>query len=427
MSAAGVKFPMAGPCPMCGSDEGDAGLTGKDDATVMCQTCYDRIVARTHGWPPQRAQDERPRRGHREHGEASAVRWFWRGWIPLGMLTLLAGLPGLGKTTLALLLAAQTTRGELEGHLSGQPVTVLVASLEDSIESTLLPRLMAANADLGRVHFVACKAKGAALDLTRHMAEIDHMAEQHRARLLFVDPLVGTMPAGKVSSHRDQDVRSVLAPLTAISEERNLAVLAAMHFSKSAVDALLGVGGSIGFVGAARSLLIFGADPNDERGEEGPARVLAHGKCNVGRRQHSRACHIVTTTIDTDDRATIETSAAILGDEVDVSADDLVQIGRPPNERAVAEKFLRRLLSDGPHRAREVYDLAGDAGIAKRTLDRAKKDLGVDSFRRDKVWWWVLPDDDEADDDTMGWERANERPTASRPRLPLPTVPSWQP
>ena len=34
------------------------------------------------------------------------VRWLWRGWVPLGMVSLLLGLPGRGKTTLAEQLAA---------------------------------------------------------------------------------------------------------------------------------------------------------------------------------------------------------------------------------------------------------------------------------------------------------------------------------
>ena len=96
---------------------------------------------------------------------------------------------------------------------------------------------------------------------------------------------------------RKPDVRSVIAPLAAMADQRDLAVVGLMHFSKSAGDALRGVGGSIGFVGAARSLMIFGADPNDQRGEEGPARILAHRTCNLGRRQRSRACSVISVVV----------------------------------------------------------------------------------------------------------------------------------
>ena len=331
------------------------------------------------------------------------VRWHWQGWLPLGMTSLLVGLPGLGKTTLALKLAADATRGALDGALNGQPTDVIVASLEDPAAQRLVPMLMAANADLDRVHLVGCTTAGAVLDLTRHLPEIDQLAADHGARLIIVDPLVATLPAQKVDSHRDQGVRSVLAPLASLAERRDLAALGLMHFSKSAVDALLGVGGSIGFVGAARSVLVFGADPGDERGEEGPARVLAHRKCNLGRRQKSRAVHVLAKIVDTDSGEVIETSGVVLGDEVDVDADELVRVrdrSEPPIVQAT--KFLRHLLSDGPHRATEIHDLAADDGISEKTLKRAKRDLNVDSFRKDNVWWWVLPDpddDEEPEDD----------------------------
>ena len=103
-----------------------------------------------------------------------------------------------------------------------------------------------------------------------------------------MDPLVAGLPRGEINSHRDQDVRLVLAPLAALAVRRDLAKVLTMNSSKSATSALIGAGGSIAFVGAARSILVFGTDPNDERGAEGPKRILAHAKCNVGRLQKSR-------------------------------------------------------------------------------------------------------------------------------------------
>jgi AAA domain len=136
------------------------------------------------------------------------TRWLWKGWLPLRNLSLLAGLPGLGKTTFAVQLAAEVTQGTLEGALHGQPADVLIASLEDAIAATLVPRFMAANADLTRVHFVACEKPGSVLDLTAHLPQIDRLAQELDVRLLVVDPLVATLPAAKMSSHKDQDVRS---------------------------------------------------------------------------------------------------------------------------------------------------------------------------------------------------------------------------
>lgn len=328
------------------------------------------------------------------------VRWLWRGWIPLGMLSLLLGLPGRGKTTLAERLGADVTRGRLAGNLNS-PANVLVVSYEDAIAETLVPRLIAAEADLDRVDFVACKEAGRVLDLTRHLPDIERRASVTGTKLLVIDPLVAGMPRGDVNSHRDQDVRSVLAPLAALAAAQGLAVLATMHFSKSAVSALLGAGGSIGFVGAARSILVFGVDPEDEEGAEGPRRVLAHAKCNVGRLQKSRALTLTEHVIGPFDTEPIVTSRVEIGDQCDVSADDLVRdTDRKLSPRVRAERFLRDLLADGPHRATEVFDLAEDADVAVSTLKRAKRDLGIDSFQRrtpsgKPEWWWKLPPEDE--------------------------------
>ena len=202
------------------------------------------------------------------------VRWAWAGWMPLGMLTLLVGLPGRGKTTLAEQLAADITRGRLAGNLLGNPATVLLISYEDALRQTLVPRLMAADADRDRIEFVTCKQKGQVLDLVRHLPSIERRAARGDVGLIVVDPLVAGLPRDSVNSHRDQDVRSVLAPLAALAAEHNVAVVATMHFSKSATSALLGAGGSIGFIGAARSILVFGLTPTTSAAPKAQAAFL---------------------------------------------------------------------------------------------------------------------------------------------------------
>ena len=78
------------------------------------------------------------------------VRWLWKGRVPLGSLALVAGREGIGKSTVAYTLAADITRGRLYGEYLDRPRSVLVAATEDSWEHTIVPRLMAACADLER-------------------------------------------------------------------------------------------------------------------------------------------------------------------------------------------------------------------------------------------------------------------------------------
>jgi len=324
--------------------------------------------------------------------EAKPTRWLWLRWLPLKMFSLLIGLPGLGKTTVVVEIAALKTRGKLAGDLLGKPADVLIASYEDAWSETLRPRLEAAGADLDRVHFLACRDRGRVLDLSHQLGAIERIARAREAKLLIIDPLVAGMPRDDVNSHRDQDVRSVLAPIATLAEQCGLTVLATGHFPKSAQRALLGMGGSVGFSAAARSILVFGLDPKDASGARGPARVLAHAKCNVGPLARSVKVAVGGALVFAGD-VPIATSQAVIGEECDVSADDLVLadigIGEAPTDHAV--RFLRELLADGPYPAKDIPDLAADQGISWRTLERAKKLLGVKSKHEGKAWYWERP------------------------------------
>jgi hypothetical protein len=82
------------------------------------------------------------------------VRWLWEGRIPLGKVTLLDGDPGVGKSTLAMELAARVTNGSAMPLVKGPPrgpADVVIFSGDDGLADTVLPRLKAAGADLSRI------------------------------------------------------------------------------------------------------------------------------------------------------------------------------------------------------------------------------------------------------------------------------------
>ena len=85
------------------------------------------------------------------------VRWLWDGRIPLGKVTLLEGQPGVGKSTLALDIAARVSRGTPLPLMRGSeipPSNVVIFSGDDALADTVRPRLEAAEADLERIYAV---------------------------------------------------------------------------------------------------------------------------------------------------------------------------------------------------------------------------------------------------------------------------------
>src|SRR5262245_58174684 len=94
---------------------------------------------------------------HRHQADGpSPADWLWQDYVPRGALTLLEGDPGLGKSLLALDLAARVSRGwqmpPAAGPYEGaEPRGVLLLSAEDDLKRTIRPRLDAAGADVQRV------------------------------------------------------------------------------------------------------------------------------------------------------------------------------------------------------------------------------------------------------------------------------------
>ena len=95
------------------------------------------------------------------------LEWAWDGLVPMGKLTLLTGGPGVGKSQVAMQVAAMVSRGvKTPLGLSGPGAVsvpsdkkrelsrgVLIFSGADQPEDTLLPRLVAAGADASQIFF----------------------------------------------------------------------------------------------------------------------------------------------------------------------------------------------------------------------------------------------------------------------------------
>jgi RecA-family ATPase len=319
--------------------------------------------------------------------DLQATRWAWEDRIPLGAVTLLAGIEGRGKSTLATELAARLSRGELDGDLRGEPASTLLVSYEDT-RSTLTGRAVAADGALDMIatlRLVGEDGRDDLISLPGHLDLLAEEAQRYKARLLVLDPLVSALTGG-IDSHRDADVRRVLAPLAQLAEEREMAVLALIHLRKSsATEGLHRVSGSIAFTAAARSVLAFGRpEGGEEDNGDGLDRVLAHAKSNLGPLAPSLAYRVEQAHLDHEGER-IRTSRMVYDCESDTRAGEL--LSPPPaedrSEVDVATDWLADRLGDGDwHATADVREAAKRDDIAARTLQRAAQRIGVESERQ---------------------------------------------
>lgn len=344
--------------------------------------------------------------------EPEDVDWLWEGWLALGKLALLDGDPGLGKSALTLDLAARVSAGL--GFPDGapcEPAGVVLISAEDGIADTVRPRLDAAGADASRILALTMipDAEGGErlLSIPEDLPHVARGIDRVGARLVVVDPLMAFLSGG-VDSHKDQDVRRALAPLARLADTTGVAVVVVRHLNKGTHSNPLYRGGaSIGIIGAARLAYLVAKDPQDEE-----RRVLAATKSNLARPPESFLFAVEGAS----------NGAARVGwlGRSEASARDLLSSPQDRDRsdaRDEAVEFLTTLLTGGPVSAREAKDEARDIGITEITLKRAKKLLGVVTYRENEVgegrgagrWMWKLPVAPLAGKGAQGGDRHDQR------------------
>jgi predicted ATP-dependent serine protease len=206
----------------------------------------ERVESRFESNGDGRLEEQVAGNGHRSTIRASEivarnVEWLWPDRVPLGMTSVFAGFPGVGKSTILYDLSARISR---EGR------AVLIATAEDHLAHVVRPRLEAAGADLDLVHVV-----DADITLPEGIGELRKIVTELDVSLVILDPLVAFI-SEKVNSHRDHHVRRVLAPLAELAEETKAAIVVVIHTNKgNDTEPLMRISGSIGFTGAARSVL----------------------------------------------------------------------------------------------------------------------------------------------------------------------------
>lgn len=326
------------------------------------------------------------------------VRWLWTDRIPVGEVTLTPGRGGLGKSTFHAWLIANITRGRLSGACQGTPRPCIIAAAEDSWQRTIVPRLIAAGADLALVYRVDVLTEGdAELSLTLPedcdalAAEIGRIG----AAVLSVDPLMSTI-AGSLDTHKDREVRHALEPLARLADRTGCAVLGNAHFNKSSgSDPLSLVTGSAAFGNVARAALGFARDPEAEDG----SCVISQIKNNLGRLDLPSLRYVIQpATVDTEEGPAEVGRFLMTGESARSVADILSDRGDEddPSERDAAVEWIRHYLSDesraGEAGAGDVLKAGKANGYAERTLQRARKRAGVETRKSDfgKGWVWAL-------------------------------------
>jgi len=335
------------------------------------------------------------------------IHWLWPFRIPRGMLTVLAGNVGVGKSLVAIDVAARITRGrtwpdaddEGKSTLRAGAGRVVFFAAEDLPADTIFwPRMTAAGADIRRICLVeGVRQKGeSGLPQPFTLSDLDLLEERiktiKRLRLIVIDPIMSYV--GATETNLDASVRSVMMPLAALAARCNVAVLCVMHLNKKTTEeAIYRVGGSVAWLAVAREAWLVGLDPDQPKNND--LGVLVALKWNITHRPPSMRFRKKTESVKglREGQACIQWTPG----DADVDADALLTREKRSPQRDRAETWLRNALAGRKCCASVLKREARKAGISDTTLKRAADDLRVEKrkegYDEASVWWWSLPAD----------------------------------
>lgn len=266
---------------------------------------------------------------------STKTNWVWQYLIPLGKITQLAGQAGMGKSSVAISIAATvSTGGQWCDGSECKKGKVLIFSGEDDFSQTVKPRLEAQNANLDNI-FIYRKD---IFDLTSCLHELEEIIVDEKISLIIIDP-ISSFYGPQVKPNDNASVRESLTPVTRILEENQTAMIVVNHLNKkehaSGLEKILGAGSL-----AALSRAVYMVNSTND---ENRNAIFTPVKCNLAPPQTS-----IKFTIESyQTSGGIETSRVKWGSEI--SQDQLTGFSTsnsPPSETKMVANLIIEIIKE---------------------------------------------------------------------------------
>lgn len=327
--------------------------------------------------------------------EPEPINWLWKGYLAASKFHILAGKPGTGKTTIALDFASimSTGRNWPDGTKC-DAANVVMWSGEDDINDTLVPRVIGQRGDRNRIEFISGTSTDTgdkrpfnpAIDIPKLRLTLQSRDD---IKLIIIDPIATAITG---DSHNNSDVRKSLQPLVDLANELNIAIVGITHFSKNSSDkdVLDQVTGSLAFGAVAR--IVLATSKVKIPGSSKTRCVLLRIKSNLGK--FGDGFYYEVDEKELANYPGIDCPTIKWGDKTEDDINELLhQHEGKQSKLEQAKDFLTGLLGNGAMLEEEIKRIYIAAAFARATINRAKADLDIKSFKNEFTgpWWWCLP------------------------------------
>lgn len=329
------------------------------------------------GFYPKNAEElSKKRSWNNISGSLSKIIWDWKLWIAKGYLVMLVGASGIGKSILLLRLCGCYTDGWnwLDGtKFEGEKGMVLWCEGE-AAQSLNLSRAKLMGLDTSKLLMLFDDPfKDFDMENVEHNRALSDLAQNPNIKLIVIDSYSGVHAGDENSSEMNRNI-SFLAKL---ARDTQKPIILTHHLRKKGqfegnVVNLDRVRGSSAIVQTARVIIAID-QPNP--------------KSSVKR------LNVIKNNLSVYPKP--------IGFRITDKGVQLLSAPQEPGTKSELDRckvFLIHFLANGPVDAEAGKKAAEDEGLAQRTLDEAKKQLGVLSKKiggSKGKWQWSLPGSDE--------------------------------
>lgn len=260
---------------------------------------------------------------------AEDIDWFWEEFIPNFNSSIFAGNGGIGKSLVLLSIIAHVTNGK-SFFCCGSTIqlpcgSVILMSAEGRDETDVVPKLIAANANMSLIHSITSNIgqlskKRRLLELDKELSIIESKVKLLKdtdspVRLIVIDPI--SYFTGEVKDHVPRDVANFVHQINDLAKEYSLTILFNKHRRKQSGGHTFSsladeVGGTAAWVNSPRQAVGFIKHPKTPN-------VFLMGSIKSNNSKEKNTCYsytIESTTIEYN-KKTIKTVKLVWGDKME--------------------------------------------------------------------------------------------------------------
>lgn len=296
----------------------------------------------------------------------------------------------MGKSMFTLYMAAQVSTGRPWVNLpqSRTPGDVIILTTEDTLDDVVGPRLLAAEANMSRVHYIDCirapgKKDRGLFNLTKDFPMLVKAVQDYpNTKFVIIDPISGYM-WGK-NENKNAEVREYLNPLATLAKHANLSIIGISHLNKNQMTqmATYRVLGSVAFTATVRAVWLIGIDPEDET-----RRLFLPHKANLSDRPTGLSFTIMSKMIQIGNekgKPIMDNPPfiALSPEPIYLTARDYLvpqqqKRGRPSKQNQ-AQKWLESFLLEGPVNSKLIFTEGNAQGFSKSLLNKLATKMKIE-------------------------------------------------